>query len=439
MVDPVRARSRLVVVGLFLALTLSLAASYASKAVCADGRSDFMSFTNYCYSDVLVFWSVRDLEGDAYPYRDPGSWPPDLAEGQRLSPPPNVVEYPPLTGIGMWIVALTTTTLPAFFAVTGLTLAAATLVGFEALRRLTDRLGLPRARLLGFALSPGLIAVGMQNWDLWLLPFVLGGMLAAATGRRHVAAVAFAIGASLKWWPAILVLLLLVGPWAHRDSWRSRLAPAATAAGVWAAIQAPFWLTNPRAWFAVLEFHLSRSPNRDSFFGAVDEAARRLLDPGLADLVAGPVSSALTLAVLLVGLAGVTWAVERGRLSPVGGAAAMVVLFLLTSKVFSPQYIVWLVPMLVITRVRWTPVLAVEMLNLLVWFTRALHIGGAQHLEAMLWSSQAFAVLRSLALVWVLVELALRDPAIRPDSGRLPLESGARSADGVVNEPSPAA
>lgn len=433
-----RARSGLAVAGLFAALVLTLWASYLSKAVCDESRSDFMAFTNYCYSDVLVFWTVRDLEVDAYPYRDPGDWPAGL-EGERLSPPPDVVEYPPLTGIGMWVVALATSTLPGFFALTAATLAVATLLGFELLRRLVDRERLPRWRLLGFALSPGLVAVGMQNWDLWLLPFVLGGLLAATSERRHLAAALFAVGASLKWWPAILVLLLLVGPWARTRSVTTRLAPAATAAGTWVAIQLPFWLHNARAWFAVLEFHLSRSPNLDSFFGAVEELTRRTLDPALADLVAGPVSSVATLSVLLAGVGAVVAAVERRRLSPLAGAASMVVVFLLTSKVFSPQYIVWLVPLLVATRVRWTPVLAVEGLNLLVWFTRALHIGGANQMPAMLWASQLFAVLRSAALVWVLVDLVVRDVPPTPDSGQRPLQSEAVTADGVQNEPSPAA
>ncbi len=394
------------------ALLATLALAWVGKAVCVDGQEGFWALTSYCYSDVHVLWSHRGYDVEALPYREP---PPDY-------PVEYTTEYPPGLAFPAWAISRVTGSRSGFFHLTALTFALAALVTLERLDRALLELrgegwSASRWRLLGFALSPGLVLFGMQNWDLWVLLPVAIGLAAAARGRGLRAAVWFGIGAAVKWWPALLVVVLLAGPWRPAAPAGTRrvdrladvagldLRPALAGAAAWAVAQLPAIAVSPSGWWEAAAFHLRRPPNWDSTAMAVREVGMRLLPGAFWGDAYFDLWTFVSLVGLAVGLVVITARLRDGRLHPAEAALAVVVVFLLVGKVFSPQFVLWLLPLAVLARVSWTPVLAVEASNAGVWLLYAPWLARWHEDEAyqgFLFAGQGLSVVRTLTLVWLL-------------------------------------
>lgn len=412
-----RTRAAPWVVGAALALALFLA--WAGKAVCVDGESGFWALTRYCYSDVTVLWSQRGFDVEALPYAGP---PPGY-------PIDYTIEYPPLLAFGAWLVSLVTDSRAAFFHLNALSFVAAAAASLWYLdRALAASRGAgwrrSRWRLLGVALSPGLVLFGMQNWDLWVVLPVAVGLAAATRGRSLTAATWFGIAAAVKWWPALLVVVLLAGPWAPArrglDRWgpvatvRGRfgldLRPAVTAGGVWVALQIPALLVSPTGWWGSVAFHLRRQPNWDSTAMAISQLGQRLLPGGFWGEPYARLWTVVSLILLVGGLTYVLRRLRHGTLPAENAALVALLLFLLVGKVFSPQFVVWLLPLAVLARVSWTPVLAVEAANAAVWLLYGPWMGlwrEGEEYWGFLYAAQSMSVVRSLAIAWLIAAALL--------------------------------
>ncbi|MFR9797214.1 glycosyltransferase 87 family protein [Streptomyces sp. MS06] len=180
------------------------------------------------------------------------------------------------------------------------------------------------------------------RYDVMVTAVAVAALLAGARRPRVLGALA-GFGAMLKVWP----VLLLVGV-RRRTAW---VAAAVTAALVGAA----FRLTMPGA-FTFLAFQRDRGTEVESLGALVFHVARHfgwqgrvLLNYGSVEFLGpwvGPVSRA---ALLLTGVALgwlLLWRVRAVRAAPatvVDAAFTAVLLFTVTSRVISPQYLVWLV------------------------------------------------------------------------------------------------
>jgi uncharacterized membrane protein len=115
----------------------------------------------------------------------------------------------------------------------------------------------------------------------------------------------------------------------------------------------------------------------------------------------------VTSTLFLVACAGVAWIVftapRRPRLAQL--CFLLVAAFLLTNKVWSPQYSLWLVPLAVLAIPRWKLLLAWMTLDALVWFPRM-----AYYLELALQSQHADD--RGLPQGWFLGMVIIRDLAV---------------------------
>ncbi len=184
------------------------------------------------------------------------------------------------------------------------------------------------------------------RYDLMVTALAVAALLAGARRPRALGALA-GLGAMVKVWP----VLLLAGLPRGRATRRSWAAAALTAAG----LAVLFLATMPGA-FAFLTFQRDRGTEVESLGGLVFHVARHfgwngevLLNYGSIEFL-GPyvplVSRlALGLSVLALGWL-VLWRVrarEFGPGTPREAAFAGVLLFTTTSRVISPQYMIWLV------------------------------------------------------------------------------------------------
>lgn len=401
-------------------LVLILLLAYLGKAVCVGGRPLWWDLTAYCYSDIYALWSRRGFDVGAVPYAGvPAGYVEDYT-----------IEYPPGMVFPAWIIGLLTDSRRAFFDVHAVTFAISAAVALWRCDRALEadrgaRWRRSRVRLLGFALSPGIVLFGMQNWDLWPVAIVALGLAAAARGRTTAAAVWFGLAAGVKWWPALLVPLLMVGPWAparpagddeRGASWRlpdallgADLRPALVAGGVWLAVQLPALVVSPSGWWEAIRFHLRRGANLDSTAAAIQAFGERTIGGAF---WGGPFSTLWTVGSLTLLVAGVAYAMVRlraGTLHPGNAALAVVALFLLTGKVFSPQFIVWLLPVAVVATVSWTPILATEATNAAVWLLYGpwLGRGTGPAFDGFLRASQGMSVVRTLTTAWIVAAALL--------------------------------
>ncbi|MGW5476769.1 glycosyltransferase 87 family protein [Streptomyces sp. NPDC004008] len=180
------------------------------------------------------------------------------------------------------------------------------------------------------------------RYDVMVTAVAVAALLAGA-GRPRVMGALTAVGALLKVWPA----LLLVGA-ASRRAWVS----AAATAGALALL---FGLTAPGA-FSFLTAQRDRGTEVESMGSLVFHIARHfgwqgqvLLNYGSVEFL-GPYvdwvsAAALALSVIAFGWL-LLWRLRVRRLPPhalADAAFVAVLLFTVTSRVISPQYLVWLV------------------------------------------------------------------------------------------------
>lgn len=346
-------------------------------------------------SDVVNVYRLRHVGPGALPYLD------------------RPMEYPVLIGFTLYGAAVVAWSSVSVFVVTALLTGSLALV---ATVLLDDRAG---ARAWRWALAPPLALYVFQNWDLLAIVPMIVGILAFERRRDGLSGGALAFGAAAKLFPAVLLPPLVAVRLAERDR-RGALRLVMGAAVVFGAINLPVLLASPSGWWSPFRFQSARHAT----WGSVWSYAFEL--PGVHGLVVGnPASAAnaVSLAVLGVGLGWLTLRAWRRALSPAAIGAAAVAIFVLSNKVYSPTYDLWLVPLFVLLalpRRLWVTFCA---LDLAVYLTvygyfQGLHSVGFVHavLPPLVFARAGVLI----AVVWLATRAPLRARGGPPDAAARP-------------------
>ena len=208
------------------------------------------------------------------------------------------------------------------------------------------------------ALAPLLLgSVILSRFDLWPAALTAGALAALAARRERLGHAVLAAAVSAKLYPLVLLPLALLYV-ARRRGGREALACLAIFLAVLAAIVGPFLAVAPDGVLASIERQTGRPLQVESLGAGMLLAAHRL---GLYEAsvvsshgsqnLAGPLPDALaTVQTVAQALAVVAvWvAFARSARSPAGllvAAAAAVAAFVALGKVLSPQFLVWLLPL----------------------------------------------------------------------------------------------
>jgi uncharacterized membrane protein len=253
------------------------------------------------------------------------------------------------------------------------------------------------------------------NFDALATACATAGMLAWARRRPMLAGVLLGVGGAAKLYPLFLLgpLLLL--------ALRSGKVPVAlrttlTAASTWAAVNLPIALLYPAGWREFFRLNTERGADPDSLYNAISYFTGWVgfdgpLAPGRAPTVLNAVSAAL----FLLCCVGIGWvalsAPSRPRFAQL--AFLLVAAFLLTNKVWSPQYSLWLVPLAVLAMPRWKVLLGWMTVDALVWVPRMFYYLGVGN-KGLPEDWFLGAVLLRDAFVVLLCVLVLRD-VYRPE------------------------
>ena len=208
------------------------------------------------------------------------------------------------------------------------------------------------------ALAP--LAVGsllLTRFDLWPAALTAAALAALVSGRARLALGALALAVAAKLYALVLVPLALIYV-ARRDGGREAGIAAGVFAVVLAAIFLPFLAVAPDGVLASFERQAGRPLQIESLGSSLLLGAHRL---GLYDAqvvsshgsqnLAGALPDALATAQSAVQVAAIVavWIAFTRRRDGTGqlvaASAAVVVAFVAWGKVLSPQFLVWLVPL----------------------------------------------------------------------------------------------
>lgn len=399
-----------------LLTAVMMVGAYYSKVPCFPAETvasvpfhdlSVRAFGSVCYSDIQALWGSRHLDRHLLPYVHGG-----LSDGSTLAP--GTLEYPVLSGLLVYVLALPASTAVQFFQISAVFLGVCGVLTSVLLARAAGW------RSLWFALSPSLVLYSFLNWDLSVVLVTVAALVCTHLGMRGrqadriwlmAAALLFGVGGALKFYPlmfaAPVALGLLLSPcsrdragrWWASLQWKKTGKFVAVAASVFVAVNLPFVVIDFQGWLSAYAFQWSRpmdSTTQSIWYWGL----RPNSDPG------SPLQAAMGRLSTVATAVGLGAALAAGLLRTAKGhdypwlevSAAMLSAYLVLNKVHSPQYILWLLPFLVLLRVRAGWVIAYLLADFLVgtgWYAMLrdgsdIRTGlGAQMLVLGVWSRPA--------------------------------------------------
>jgi uncharacterized membrane protein len=239
--------------------------------------------------------------------------------------------------------------------------------------------------LLFAALAPlALGSVILSRFDLWPAALAVGGIAALVGGRFRLGHVLLGIGAAAKFYPGVLLPLGVAYAWKLRGR-REALVCLAIAAGVFAVVFVPFVAIAPDGVWHSFKVQLERPLQVESLGAAFLLVAHNVFGFDLvgetshgSQNVAGGAAHVLAVLSSLVQAGVLVWIWWTFARAPATGAAlvracaAAVCAFVAFGKVLSPQFLIWLIPVVPLVRGRrglWASVLLLTALLLTqIWF-----------------------------------------------------------------------
>ena len=230
-------------------------------------------------------------------------------------------------------------------------------------------LGTGLARTVGVLVVAGLapLALGsvvLSRFDLWPAAICVGAVAALVCGRPRLGLALLGLGVATKLWPGVVVPFALVYVW-RREGRRIALAAGGWFAAVLAAWVLPFLILSPSGLWHSVSGQLTRPLQIESLGSSFLLVAHRFgleitmrSSHGSQNLDGtGPYAIGVAQTVLqLVVLAALFAAFTRLRTPMpddfVRYAAAAGVAFVALGKVLSPQFLIWLVPLVLLVRGR---------------------------------------------------------------------------------------
>src|SRR5262245_19238982 len=375
-------------------LTLSL--HWVQKYPCRDGAwTNLSQYKQFCYTDVLALYYAEGLAGGKVPYRD------------------HPVEYPVLTGAFMGALGLPVHSLAeaghvlnqgqVFYDLNALALGILGVATCAVILALCRRRPWDAAM---FALSPVLLVTATVNWDLLAIGLTAFALYAWAKSRPMVAGVLLGLATAAKLWPVLLFLpLLLLGLRSRRFIEAAGAACAGFAA--WAAVNTPVYLLWPEAWARFKDLNWERGIDWGTVWYIGDHLPRGGGQSGFewfhslgANIPRLNVLSYVLMGVAFVGIGVLTFlAPRRPRLAQL--AFLSVVVFLIFNKVWSQQFVLWLIPLAVLARPKWGAFVAWQVAELGYFFAFYGELMGASGKKVI--PELVFIVASGLRLATVIV------------------------------------
>lgn len=348
---------------------LVLTASVGILSVSFHGIGLFTNLPQIFYSDVLGFFQKATTPG--FPYLEKN------------------IEYPVITGIFIQLMGYAGINRGWYFIFSSFFLLLFAVATTYFLYKLVPPENQKRV-LLYWIFAPSFLIFLTYNWDILAVFFSVAALYLAGKEKNGASAVALALGASSKLYPALYLAPLLL----KIKSGRYRLKTFFVFLFAAAAINIYFAWKNFSGWFYFFWLNQTRNSNPDSLWTTI-----RFLS---GDLNISTINI-ISLLLFLCGASFVIWKMRGRSRMEIGFGLTLV--FLLTNKVFTPQYLLWLLPFFVLAPVAGkTLFYALEFSNAAVLFT-ILPWFFSGHNIFYFYLGMPFVIIRHLLLFVILIIL----------------------------------
>lgn len=373
---------------LLAVFTVVFALGLVQKYPCGatDWSDNDVRYRSMCYSDVPYLYTGRGFAEQRWPYAD------DAPQYGEAAPRYQPMEYPVLISYFAWAASKVTALVPSgpaqeiraatpvegLWGLPGMTteintyfLVTAVLLMLAGLGSVFFLAGASPGRpwdAMGLALSPALLFTGLVNWDLLAVLFTAGALWAWARGRPVLAGVMIGLGFATKLYPLFLLGAFLIDALRRKEVWRVAVT-IAVATLTWMVVNLPAMLGNIDAWKVFWTFNSDRAADLGSLWLVLQQRGLTVSAHGIN--VASGIGFVLACAAIFVlGLA----AKRRPQVAQI--AFLVVAAFLILNKVYSPQYVLWLLPLAVLARPRWKDLLIWQATELVYFGAVWLYLGG---------------------------------------------------------------
>lgn len=391
-----------------------------------------------CYNDVVPLYGSHKLDTQAMPYKT--SWTEDDGSVHYM-------EYPVVTGYFMWgmselakyyVKFAGNLGLPVPLDVAAYFTLGAIILGFLYLWAVASTARIARRRVWDVAimcLSPLLIVHAFTNWDLLAIGMTAGAMVAWARGRPVLAGLLIGLGTAAKLYPVLLLgpLLLLC---IRTGRYSALLRTTVTAAIVWLAVDLPVMYLYPTGWYEFIKLNSQRPAEYDSWYSIFTTLSGSTAFDNAPGADSPTLLNAISLVLFGIACLAIAWfalaVARRPRLAQL--IFLVVAAFLMTNKVWSPQYSLWLLPLVTLALPRWRPVLAWQFSEVVVWLLLMLSFAGVDNKGLSIYPFIGAALVRDVLLI-VLIVRVIRE-ILRP-AGDLVRMAGDDDPSGGIFENAP--
>jgi uncharacterized membrane protein len=302
----------LVVLAIFASLL-----SFAKSSHCENtGWATPDQYIHACYSDLPALYANRGLDKNAWPYTSDE----------------NSVEYPVVTAMVMYVTSFGANSPATYFNINIFFLILLFLATVVIVRKIR-----PEFAYLS-AVAPAMIASLFINWDLWAITTMMLAIYWFDRKQYLHSSLIMGVSISTKFLPIFLLIPIAFILW--RDAKvRELVKYVAVVALGWIAINAPFALTTPTGWWRFYKLNLERGADWGSIWLALEQLGLSLTNLNY-----------LSVLLLLIALTTVAILLFELKYTPTLASVAFIVLasVMLASKVYSPQYVLWLTPLVLL-------------------------------------------------------------------------------------------
>jgi len=195
----------------------------------------------------------------------------------------------------------------------------------------------PESALL-YTLAPTGVLALFINWDLWAIATTLLAIYWFDKKQEFTSAAILGVSIATKFFPVVLLLPILI-ILIRREEIKKAITYLAISLGTFLAINIPFALTTPTGWWRFYDLNLHREADWGSLWYALSVFGVNLNHINY-----------LAILTLLIGITVVAiFLLQTREVLTLAESSLFIFIVLMTvSKVYSPQYVLWLTPLAVL-------------------------------------------------------------------------------------------
>ena len=299
-----------------LAILASLL-SVAKFSHCANtGWATPDQYVHACYSDLPALFEARGLSTNQWPFTSDD----------------NSVEYPVITAMVMYVTSFAANSPLSYFNINVFFLILLFIATVLVVRKMRPEF----AYLVPVA--PAMIASLFINWDLWAIATMMLAIYWFDRKQFLYSALLLGVSISTKFLPIFLLIPIVFIFWREQKI-KEAIKYVAITFGIWLAINFPFAITTPTGWWRFYKLNLDRGPDWGSIWLALQQLGINFTNLNW-----------LSILLLLIALTTIAILLFEIKYTPSLTSVAFFVIaaVMLASKVYSPQYVLWLTPLAVI-------------------------------------------------------------------------------------------